>query len=54
MTLDGLARRDTMVLQQCREIGLPVVITIAGGYGDPIETTVTAHAQTARIAAGFA
>jgi acetoin utilization deacetylase AcuC-like enzyme len=54
MTLEGLARRDTLVVQQCREIGLPVAITIAGGYGDPIETTVEAHAQTARIASCFA
>jgi acetoin utilization deacetylase AcuC-like enzyme len=54
LTFDGLARRDAIVLEQCREIGLAVVVTIAGGYGDPIEHTVTAHVNTARIAARFA
>jgi acetoin utilization deacetylase AcuC-like enzyme len=51
LTADGLARRDAIVLQCCREVGLPVVITIAGGYSDPIDATVAVHAATARIAA---
>jgi acetoin utilization deacetylase AcuC-like enzyme len=51
---DGLARRDAFVLEQCAEIGLPVVITIAGGYSEPIEHTVNAHTATARIAKSFA
>ena len=54
LTFDGLARRDAMVLDACREIGLPVVITIAGGYGRDITDSVRAHLNTARIAAGFA
>jgi acetoin utilization deacetylase AcuC-like enzyme len=51
LTMDGLARRDALVLDACREVGLPVVITIAGGYGRDIATTVVAHVNTARIAA---
>jgi acetoin utilization deacetylase AcuC-like enzyme len=54
LTFGGLARRDTFVLNQCREVGLPVVVTIAGGYADPITDTVAIHAATARIAASFA
>jgi acetoin utilization deacetylase AcuC-like enzyme len=54
MTFGGLARRDAMVLEQCREVGLPVAITIGGGYGDPIDGTVAIHATTARIAASLA
>jgi acetoin utilization deacetylase AcuC-like enzyme len=54
LTFGGLARRDTFVLNQCREVGLPVVVTIAGGYAQPIEDTVAIHAATARIAASFA
>jgi acetoin utilization deacetylase AcuC-like enzyme len=54
VTFDGLARRDAFVLEQCAEIGLPVVITIAGGYAEPIDQTVNAHAATARIASTFA
>ena len=53
LTFDGLARRDTIVLQQAREIGLPVVITIAGGYGRNVDDTVRAHTRTAQIAAGY-
>jgi acetoin utilization deacetylase AcuC-like enzyme len=51
LTFDGLARRDAFVLDSCREVGIPVAITIGGGYGRRIEDTVTAHARTVRIAA---
>ena len=53
LTFDGLARRDAYVLGQCREIGVPVAITIGGGYGKRIEDTVAVHTATARIASGF-
>ena len=54
LSFEGLARRDSIVLDQCREIGIPVVITIAGGYGTQIEETVAIHAATARIASRYA
>lgn len=53
LTFEGLARRDVIVLEQVREVGLPVVVTIAGGYGRDIEDTVRVHATTARIAAEY-
>jgi len=53
LTFDGLARRDSFVLEQCREVGLPVVITIAGGYGKSIEDTVQVHVNTARIGSRY-
>ena len=53
MTFDGLARRDAMVLEACREVGIPVAITIAGGYGRDIADTVRVHVETARIAASY-
>lgn len=53
LTFAGLARRDALVIGACREIGLPVVITIAGGYGREIGDTVQAHVNTARVAASF-
>ena len=53
VTHAGLARRDEMVLDWCRSLGVPAVITIAGGYGSDINDTVTAHVSTARIAAGM-
>jgi len=53
LTFNGLARRDSFVIERCREIGLPLVITIAGGYAEPISETVDAHVATARIAANL-
>ncbi|HEX6053407.1 MAG TPA: histone deacetylase [Gemmatimonadaceae bacterium] len=52
LTFDGLARRDAMVLDACREVGIPVAITIAGGYGRDIGDTVQAHVNTLRVANG--
>jgi acetoin utilization deacetylase AcuC-like enzyme len=54
LTYDGLAERDEFVLRTCREIGLPVCVTIAGGYGHDIATTVQVHLQTVAIAARYA
>ena len=53
LSRDGLARRDAFVMAQCRDVGLPVAITIAGGYGRDIADTVAVHVTTARIAASF-
>ena len=33
----GLAQRDRLVLDQCRSAGLPVAITMAGGYAKNVE-----------------
>ncbi len=54
LTYDGLAQRDDLVLRTCREIGLPVCVTIAGGYGREIATTVAVHLQTVAIASRYA
>jgi acetoin utilization deacetylase AcuC-like enzyme len=53
LTFDGLARRDAMVLDACREVGIPVAITIAGGYGRNIDDSVRVHLNTVRLAAGY-
>ena len=54
LTFDGLARRDAYVLERCREVGIPVAVTIGGGYGARIEDSVAVHVATARIAAQMA
>jgi acetoin utilization deacetylase AcuC-like enzyme len=54
LTFDGLAHRDELVLRTCREIGLPVCVTIAGGYGRDIADTVRVHLQTVAVAARYA
>ena len=53
LTFHGLARRDAVVLSQCREVGIPVAVTIGGGYGRDVQDTVRIHVETARIAATF-
>jgi acetoin utilization deacetylase AcuC-like enzyme len=50
LTLEGLQQRDRLVLDASR--GIPLVITLGGGYAEPIERTAQAHANTFRTAAG--
>ena len=54
LTKEGLARRDRMVLEKCREAGLPVAVVLAGGYSRRVEDTVAIHLQTVRVAAEMA
>jgi acetoin utilization deacetylase AcuC-like enzyme len=54
LSFDGLRRRDWMVLESCREVGLPVCVTIAGGYGRDVRDTVRVHVNTVRLVAQFA
>ena len=54
LSFAGLARRDAMVLDACREVGIPVAVTIAGGYGRCIDDTVAVHLNTVRVAAAHA
>jgi acetoin utilization deacetylase AcuC-like enzyme len=51
LTMEGLAARDRRVFTSARRHGSPLVITIGGGYAEPIELTAAAHAQTYRLAA---
>ena len=53
LTFEGLERRDAMVLEGCRAVGIPVAVTIAGGYGVDVRETVAIHVATARIARRF-
>ena len=46
LTLAGLRRRDRMVFEAARERGIPVVLTLGGGYAKPIDLSVAAHAGT--------
>lgn len=48
MTVEGLLRRDRLVLSAARERRVPVCITLAGGYAVNVEDTVTIHANTVR------
>lgn len=46
----GLGHRDRRVLAEARERGVPIVLTMAGGYGRRIEDTVAVQLQTLDLA----
>jgi acetoin utilization deacetylase AcuC-like enzyme len=48
---DGLKARDRTVFHFVREHSLALVVTLGGGYSEPIEQTVVAHSNTFRLAA---
>jgi acetoin utilization deacetylase AcuC-like enzyme len=50
LTKPGLAARDRMVLHYCHDAGIPVAITMAGGYARNVEDTADIHFQTVRLA----
>jgi acetoin utilization deacetylase AcuC-like enzyme len=50
----GLAERDRQVLAACAGAGLPLAISMAGGYAEDVDDIVDIHAETIRIAARFA
>jgi acetoin utilization deacetylase AcuC-like enzyme len=47
---EGLAERDRMVFQRCREGGIPVAVVMSGGYAPRIEDTVDIHFATVEMA----
>lgn len=46
VTKHGLAQRDKMVKDCCQQLGVPVVIAMAGGYAERIDDIVDIQAQT--------
>ena len=53
LTQEGLERRDRLVFQHCRAAGLPVAVTMAGGYAREVQDTVDIHFQTLLAALEF-
>jgi acetoin utilization deacetylase AcuC-like enzyme len=50
LTDDGMARRDRMVFDFLAARRVPVAVTMAGGYGRDIATTVAVQLRTVQIA----
>jgi acetoin utilization deacetylase AcuC-like enzyme len=46
LTREGLRRRDRLVFNAARELNVPTVVTLAGGYARRVEDTVAIHAVT--------
>lgn len=54
LTKAGLGQRDRMVFAFAGEMGVPVAVAMAGGYGRHIEDTVDIHLETVRHASRYA
>src|SRR5690606_14029300 len=50
LSIDGCKERDRIVLEMCRNSGIPVQVSLGGGYSPNIKTIVDAHANTFRLA----
>ena|SRR5436190_16538170 len=50
LTLEGLKRRDRLVIETALCEGTAVAIVLAGGYAVHLEDTVTIHTNTAKVA----
>jgi acetoin utilization deacetylase AcuC-like enzyme len=51
LTKDGLATRDEMIYRMCQQAGIPVAITMGGGYAPNIQDIVDIHLTTIKVAA---
>ncbi len=51
LTPAGMLARDRLVFETILPTRIPLVITLGGGYSDPVEHTVNAHAATFQEAA---
>jgi acetoin utilization deacetylase AcuC-like enzyme len=47
---DGAAERDRRVFQACRDLRIPVVSLMSGGYNKDHAVTIQAHARTVQMA----
>ena len=50
---EGMRLRDEMVLQYALDRNLPIALSMAGGYGKEIESTIQVHFQTIKTALEF-
>jgi acetoin utilization deacetylase AcuC-like enzyme len=51
LTMEGLQRRDRLVLDHALQARVPVAVVLAGGYSQDIRDTVSIHCNTARACA---
>jgi acetoin utilization deacetylase AcuC-like enzyme len=52
LTIDGLKKRDELVFRAAKSRSIPVMVTLAGGYAQNVEDTVTIHCNTVVAAKG--
>jgi len=52
LTVEGLRKRDELVISAARHKDIPVVAVLGGGYAENVEDTVEIHCNTARVMLG--
>ncbi|WP_268033624.1 histone deacetylase family protein [Algoriphagus sp. PAP.12] len=50
LTMDGVKKRDHIVLSLVHELGLPMICSMGGGYSKKISHIIEAHSQVYRLA----
>ncbi|MGH9642134.1 MAG: histone deacetylase family protein, partial [Terriglobales bacterium] len=50
LTIEGLKQRDALVFQLAKAEGIPIIVTLAGGYARRLEDTVQIHSNTVAAA----
>lgn len=50
MTIEGCKRRDEFVFNTCINYGVPLQVSMGGGYSESIKVIVEAHCNTYRLA----
>jgi len=50
LSIKGCKERDRFVLQTCKDLNIPVMCSMGGGYSADIKIIVNAHANTFRLA----
>ena len=49
LTIEGLKRRDELVIKGAYEKNIPVAVVLGGGYAEDVNDTVEIHCNTARV-----
>ena len=50
LSIEGCKQRDEFVLNKAKELNIPIVVTMGGGYSPDISVIVEAHCNTFRLA----
>ena len=50
LSKEACKERDRLVLEQCKQAGIPVQVSMGGGYSPQIKDIVDAHCNTYRVA----
>lgn len=53
LTIEGLRKRDEIVVGECRRRRIPVAIVLGGGYAFETKDTVAIHLNTCKVAIEF-